>query len=233
MENQNTSLELMKIKTNWLAEFQFSLSFLQTLNLFYLIFYAIEASTLFMLVFPESLIGLARIIASVCIGVVISSAIIVGTIYSEKEWGMHKYIFGIISLFFTLKFFHFFETYDWSMGVLSLILVTIEMNLAQIYYLKYQEEKEIKKTEEELIMISRELLAEKGKSIVWEKNTLDEKKEHTKTKEELKEVKKELKAKTLNFPCQHCGASNSSISSKKKHEAKCIHNPRNQKNTET
>ena len=178
------------------GKFLFSLGYLLALNLFYFVFYAIDAAILFDKLLPPQLGGTLRLIASACIGVVIGAALITATIYSEQE-ARHddtmRYTFFLMSLVLLLSFFGIFENLVLSVATglkvtICIFLAVIEMYNAKLFVMKYNEMQK-QQTEIAAIPVKADEISPK-------------------------------------YECKHCGEAFGSKSALQKHEAKCEHNPR-------
>ncbi|MEM8506214.1 MAG: C2H2-type zinc finger protein [Bacteroidota bacterium] len=179
------------------GRFLFSLEYLLALNLFYFVFYAIDAAILFNKLLPESLYGVLRMVASGSIGIVIGAALITATIYSEREAKTDdtmRYTFFLMSLVLLLSFFGVFENFTISTETVLKITLCIFLAIIEMYNAK--------------LFVTKYLELQRNENAILEMEV----KSH-----EISE----------NFKCRHCGEKFKSKSALTKHEAKCEMNPRN------
>lgn len=185
------------MEPNRTARYLFSLEYILALNIFYFIFYAIDAGALFYKILPDTVSGVLRYSASACIGIVVGAALLTATIYSENSRdNVMRYTFFSMSLFLMMSFFGVFDDIaDMDFGsmfftktIICIFLSVIEMNNARLLLMKFQE---------------------------------------LKRKSSKRNQSKVPARDTKKFQCRHCGQQLNSESTWKKHEAKCNHNPKN------
>ncbi len=185
-----------------------------------MIAFTIKAAALFYTLFeipqPE-----LRLTASVLFAIAASLTMLAASVNSKlfiDTEGNHKFsfpeAFGICSLVLMLIVFKVFEpevhhwTWYFKRIFLAFFLALLEYVFSKMFVKKYEEHNKTVNRTIELDKVQKEL---------------------NKVRKELLGTQKELQKVQTEFPCKHCGTILKSTSSKKKHEASCKENPRNQK----